>query len=65
MDNIRMDLGERGWGGVDWIGLVQNRNKQRGLVNTVMNQFCSIKCWKIIEWLHNWWALLAAYRWFF
>jgi hypothetical protein len=23
MDNIRMDLGEVGWGRVDWIGLVQ------------------------------------------
>jgi hypothetical protein len=23
--NIIMDLGEIGWGGVDWIGLVQNR----------------------------------------
>jgi hypothetical protein len=21
VDNIRMDLGEIGWGGVDWIGL--------------------------------------------
>jgi hypothetical protein len=27
MDNIRMDLGEVGWGDVDWIGLAQNRNR--------------------------------------
>jgi hypothetical protein len=26
-DNIKMDLGETGWGGVDWIGLTQDRDK--------------------------------------
>jgi hypothetical protein len=26
VDNIRMDLGEMGWGDVDWIGLAQDRN---------------------------------------
>jgi hypothetical protein len=36
-DNIRMDLGEVGWGGVDWIGLAQDRNKRRALVNLVLN----------------------------
>jgi hypothetical protein len=33
-DNIRMNLGERGWKGVDWIHLVQDRNQWRALVNT-------------------------------
>jgi hypothetical protein len=32
-----MDLGEIAWGGVDWIGLAQDRNKWRALVNTVIN----------------------------
>jgi hypothetical protein len=32
-----MDLGEVGWGDVDWIGLTQDRNKKRALVNLVMN----------------------------
>jgi hypothetical protein len=27
VDNIRMDLGEIGWDGVDWIGLAQDRDK--------------------------------------
>jgi hypothetical protein len=27
MDNINMDLLEAGWGGVDWIGLAQDRDK--------------------------------------
>jgi hypothetical protein len=36
-DNIRMDLREIGWGGMDWINLAQDRNQWRALVNTVMN----------------------------
>jgi hypothetical protein len=27
VDNIRMELGEVGWGDVDWIGLAQDRNR--------------------------------------
>jgi hypothetical protein len=37
VDNIKMDLLEMGWGGVDWIGLAQDRDKWRALVNAVMN----------------------------
>jgi hypothetical protein len=37
VDNIRMDLGEVGWGGVKWIGLAQDRNRWRALVNSVLN----------------------------
>jgi hypothetical protein len=36
-DNIRMDLGEVGWTDMDWIGLSQDRNKWRALVNWVLN----------------------------
>jgi hypothetical protein len=32
-----MDLGEMGWGGMDWIDLAQDRDQWRALVNTVMN----------------------------
>jgi hypothetical protein len=28
---------EAGWGGVDWIGLAQDKEKCRALVNAVMN----------------------------
>jgi hypothetical protein len=37
VDNIKMDLKEIGWGGMDWIHLNQDRDQQRALVNTVMN----------------------------
>jgi hypothetical protein len=37
VDNIRMDLGEVGWGDVDWIGLAQDRNGWGALVNSVLN----------------------------
>jgi hypothetical protein len=37
VDNIRMVLGEVGWGDVDWIGLAQDRNRWRALVNSVLN----------------------------
>jgi hypothetical protein len=37
MDNISMDLGEVGWGDVDWIGLAKDRNRRTALVNSVLN----------------------------
>jgi hypothetical protein len=37
LDNIRIDFREIRWDGMDWIDLVQDRNKWRALVNTVMN----------------------------
>jgi hypothetical protein len=37
VDNIRMNLGEMGWGDVDWIGLAKDRNRWRALVNSVLN----------------------------
>jgi hypothetical protein len=37
VDNIRLVLGEVGWGNVDWIGLAQDRNRWRALVNSVLN----------------------------
>jgi hypothetical protein len=42
VDNVRMDLGEVGWGDVDWIGLAQDRNRWRALVN-------SMKCWETMS----------------
>jgi hypothetical protein len=43
-----MDLGEVGWGDVDWIGLAKDRNCEFGI-----EPKDSMKCWETIEWLHN------------
>jgi hypothetical protein len=37
VDNIKMDLAEIGRLIVDWIGMTQDRNKWRPLVNVIMN----------------------------
>jgi hypothetical protein len=37
VDNIKINPLEIGWGVVDWIGLSQDRDKWRALVNAVMN----------------------------
>jgi hypothetical protein len=36
-DGIKMDIGENGWGGVEWIHLAQGRDHWQALVNAVMN----------------------------
>jgi hypothetical protein len=37
LDNIRMDLVDAERGDVDWIGVVQDRDRWRALVNSVLN----------------------------
>jgi hypothetical protein len=37
VDNIKMDLQEVGWEGLDWIDMAQDRDRWRALVNAVMN----------------------------
>jgi hypothetical protein len=36
-DNIKMDLQEVGWGGMDWIDMAQDRERWRALASAVMN----------------------------
>jgi hypothetical protein len=35
--NIKMDLREIEWDGMDWIDLAQDRDQWKAIVNTVMN----------------------------
>jgi hypothetical protein len=51
VDNIKLELLGIGSGHVDWIGLAQDRDKWRTLVNAVR------KRWETIKWLHNWWPV--------
>jgi hypothetical protein len=37
VDNIKMDLTEIGWDGMDWIDLAQDMDQWSALVNTVIN----------------------------
>jgi hypothetical protein len=37
VNNIKMDLREIGWDGMDWIDPVHDRDQWRALVNMVMN----------------------------
>jgi hypothetical protein len=37
VDNIKMDLREIGWDGLDWIDMAEYRDQWRALVNTVLN----------------------------
>jgi hypothetical protein len=36
-NNIKMDLMEIRWGGMDWIDVAEDRDQWKALVNTVMN----------------------------
>jgi hypothetical protein len=37
VDNIKMDLRDIGWDGVDWIDMAQDRDQWRTLVNMALN----------------------------
>jgi hypothetical protein len=37
VDDIKMGIGEIGWGSMDWIRLAQDRDQWRALVNVLMN----------------------------
>jgi hypothetical protein len=36
VDNIKMDLGEVGWGGVDWIDLVADKDEYKAVINILI-----------------------------
>jgi hypothetical protein len=36
-DNIKMNVQDVGWGGMDWIYLTEDRDRWRAVVNAIMN----------------------------
>jgi hypothetical protein len=49
VDNIKMDLREIGWGGMDWIDLTQDRDPVEGSCEHGNEPSGFIKCWEVIE----------------
>jgi hypothetical protein len=52
VDNIKIDLREIGWDGMDWIDLAQDRDQWMAPFDDELS--CSLKFWEVPEWLHNW-----------
>ena len=50
-DNIKMDIQELGCGGMDWINLVQDRDRWRALANARTNLWVQINCREFLNWL--------------
>jgi hypothetical protein len=51
-DNIRTDLRELGWEGVDWMHLAQDRDQWRAVVNTMMNLRFPWNSW-LAKWIFS------------
>jgi hypothetical protein len=54
VDNIKMDLREIGWKGMDWIDPAQDMGQLEGSCEHCNEPSGSIKCWEVLEWLHIW-----------
>jgi hypothetical protein len=48
-DNIKMDLRDIGWSGMDWADLAQDRDQWRTLVNTEMNLWVPFNVGKFLS----------------
>jgi hypothetical protein len=49
VDNIKIDLREIGWEGLDWVSVAQDTDScEHG-----DEPLGSTKCWEVLEWLHN------------
>jgi hypothetical protein len=50
MDKVQKpSVNEKGWGGVDWIALAQDRDQWRPLVNTLVKFRVPYNAGKIVE----------------
>jgi hypothetical protein len=51
VDNIKMDLREIKWDGMDWIVLAQDRDQVGGSCEHGNEPSGSMKCWEVLEFL--------------
>jgi hypothetical protein len=49
VDNIKMDLREIGWSGMDWIDLTQDTKPVEGYCENGDEPSGSLKCWEVSE----------------
>jgi hypothetical protein len=49
VNNIKMDLRDIGWCGMEWIDLAPNRDQQRDSCEHCNETLGSIKCWEVLE----------------
>jgi hypothetical protein len=49
VDNIKIDLREIEWDGMDWFDLAQDRGQWDGPCEHGNEPSGSIKCWKVLE----------------
>jgi hypothetical protein len=56
MNNIKIYIEKKEWGGMDLIELDQDREVE-GSCECGNEPSGTINCWESIEWLHSWWAL--------
>jgi hypothetical protein len=60
VDNIKMDLREIEWNGVEWIHMAQDRDQWGGSCEHIIEPSGSMKCWERLEWLRNWQGLSSV-----
>jgi hypothetical protein len=55
VDNIKIGLREKGWGGMDWIDVAELRDQWKALVNTARKEPSgSIKFLEVLEYQDHW-----------
>jgi hypothetical protein len=48
------------WGAMDSIDLAQDSDETQGALERCNELSGSIKCWKVLEWLNDWWLIKKA-----
>jgi hypothetical protein len=49
VDNIKMDVGELGWGGIGWVDVALDRGRKKTLCEHSNELSRFTKCWEVLE----------------